>query len=90
MAGRRKPVRFSQPALSMQIKELEIELGVTLIERRKNGVQLTSEGREIARRAADILLSAWARFSWTFGGAATRGTRNTRGRILILRPKRFQ
>jgi LysR family hydrogen peroxide-inducible transcriptional activator len=48
----------SQPALSMQIKELETELGVTLIERRKNGVQLTSEGREIARRAADILLSA--------------------------------
>ena len=48
----------SQPALSMQIKELETELEVTLIERRKNGVQLTSEGREIARRAADILLSA--------------------------------
>ena len=47
----------SQPALSMQIKDLESELGVTLIERRKNGVQLTSEGREIARRAADILLS---------------------------------
>lgn len=48
----------TQPALSMQIKELESELGVTLIERRKNGIQLTSEGREIARRAADILLSA--------------------------------
>ncbi|MHA1164463.1 MAG: LysR substrate-binding domain-containing protein [Alphaproteobacteria bacterium] len=48
----------TQPALSMQIKELESQLGVTLIERRKNGIQLTSEGREIARRAADILLSA--------------------------------
>jgi len=47
----------SQPALSMQIKDLESELGVTLIERRKSGVQLTSEGREIARRAADVLLS---------------------------------
>ena len=48
----------SQPALSMQIKQLESGLGVTLIERRKNGVQLTSEGREISRRAAEILLSA--------------------------------
>lgn len=48
----------TQPALSMQIKQLESELGVTLVERRKNGVQLTSEGREIARRAAGILLSA--------------------------------
>jgi len=48
----------TQPALSMQIKELESELGVMLIERRKNGNQLTSDGREIARRAADILLSA--------------------------------
>jgi LysR family hydrogen peroxide-inducible transcriptional activator len=49
---------ITQPALSMQIKELESELGVILIERRNNGIQLTSEGREIARRAADILLSA--------------------------------
>jgi len=48
----------TQPALSMQIKQLESELGVTLVERRKNGVQLTSEGSEIARRAAEILLSA--------------------------------
>ena len=46
----------TQPALSMQIKELEADLGVTLIERRKSGVQLTSEGREVARRAAQILL----------------------------------
>ncbi len=48
----------TQPALSMQIKELESELGVMLIERRRNGIQLTSEGREVSRRAAAILLSA--------------------------------
>ena len=47
----------TQPALSMQIKELESELGVMLIERRRNGTQLTSEGREVSRRAAEILLS---------------------------------
>ena len=45
----------TQPALSMQIKELESELGVMLIERRRNGIQLTSEGREVSRRAAAIL-----------------------------------
>ena len=42
----------SQPALSMQIKDLESELGVTLIERRKSGVQLTSG----AARLPSVLL----------------------------------
>ena len=45
----------TQPALSMQIKELERELKVVLIERRRQGMQLTEEGREVARRAARII-----------------------------------
>ncbi len=45
----------SQPALSMQIQELESELGVKLVERRRKGVQLTDAGREVARRARRIL-----------------------------------
>jgi LysR family transcriptional regulator, hydrogen peroxide-inducible genes activator len=45
----------TQPALSMQIKELERELGVELIERRPQGLTLSNAGREIARRAARIL-----------------------------------
>lgn len=45
----------TQPALSMQIQELEKELGVTLIERRRGGVMLTEAGREIAGRAARVL-----------------------------------
>lgn len=48
----------TQPALSMQIKGLEESLGVTLIERRKTGVQLTGEGKEVAMRAAQILREA--------------------------------
>src|SRR5690606_41568517 len=48
----------TQPALSMQIKELESALGLALVERRKTGVQLTSDGREVAARAARILLDA--------------------------------
>ncbi|ODA69027.1 Hydrogen peroxide-inducible genes activator [Methyloligella halotolerans] len=46
----------SQPALSMQIKELEKELGVALVERTHREIRLTGEGREIARRAEAILL----------------------------------
>lgn len=49
---------ITQPALSMQIKELEAELGVTLIERRRSGIQLTGEGQEALRRAGQILRDA--------------------------------
>jgi LysR family hydrogen peroxide-inducible transcriptional activator len=45
----------TQPALSMQIQELEKQLGVELMERSRNGVMLTEAGREIARRASRIL-----------------------------------
>lgn len=45
----------TQPALSMQIQDLEAELGLQLLERRRSGVRLTEGGREIARRAARIL-----------------------------------
>src|SRR5690554_6765681 len=48
-------VAISQPALSMQIKEFEAELGVSLLERRPNDLRLTREGQEVARRAARIL-----------------------------------
>lgn len=45
----------TQPALSMQIRELEREIGVELIERRPNDVTLTETGAEVARRAERIL-----------------------------------
>ncbi len=45
----------TQPALSMQIKELEQELGIGLVERRGNSVALTLAGQEIAARAGAIL-----------------------------------
>ena len=47
----------TQPALSMQIKELEGELRLSLIERRKTGLELTEQGEEIARRGRTILAS---------------------------------
>ncbi|MCB1513590.1 MAG: hydrogen peroxide-inducible genes activator [Hyphomicrobiaceae bacterium] len=45
----------TQPALSMQIRELEQNLGLELVERTRTGIQLTDKGREIAQRAARIL-----------------------------------
>jgi LysR family hydrogen peroxide-inducible transcriptional activator len=48
---------ISQPALSMQIKELEDELQVSLVERRKSGVVLTEQGEEVVRRGRTILAS---------------------------------
>jgi LysR family hydrogen peroxide-inducible transcriptional activator len=50
-----KLCNVSQPALSMQIRDLEGHLGVTLVERSSTKLLLTSEGREIAERARDIL-----------------------------------
>ncbi|MEO5806090.1 LysR substrate-binding domain-containing protein [Devosia sp.] len=48
-------VAVSQPALSMQIQELERALGLSLIERRRSGMRLTPAGVEVAQRAARIL-----------------------------------
>lgn len=45
----------TQPALSMQIHELEQSLGLVLVERTRSGVQLTGKGAEIAARSARIL-----------------------------------
>jgi LysR family hydrogen peroxide-inducible transcriptional activator len=47
----------TQPALSMQVRELEALLGVPLVERSSGGIFLTVEGEEVARRAHDILLA---------------------------------
>jgi LysR family hydrogen peroxide-inducible transcriptional activator len=45
----------TQPALSMQVQDLEKELGLQLLERGRKGVSLTPGGREIAERAARVL-----------------------------------
>ncbi len=45
----------TQPALSMQIRDLEIELDVELVERRAGMVALTEIGLEVARRGERVL-----------------------------------
>lgn len=54
--GRAAEASFvSQPTLSTQIKKLEDELGVALVERTPRKVLLTEVGREIVQRARDVL-----------------------------------
>ncbi|MBN8969445.1 MAG: LysR family transcriptional regulator [Rhizobiales bacterium] len=45
----------TQPALSMQVQELEKSLGLQLLERGRGGVMLTEGGKEIAKRASRVL-----------------------------------
>ncbi len=54
--GRAAEASFvSQPTLSTQIKKLEDELDVSLVERTPRKVLLTEVGKEIAQRARDVL-----------------------------------
>ncbi len=46
---------MTQPALSMQVRELEHEIGAQLVERRPGEIALTETGLEVARRAEHIL-----------------------------------
>lgn len=60
-------VNVSQPSLSAQIAEMEVSLGVQLVERSRRGAMLTIAGQELVRRARNILrevedLKAVARF----------------------------
>jgi LysR family hydrogen peroxide-inducible transcriptional activator len=54
--GRAASASFvSQPTLSTQIRKLEDELGVSLVERAPRRVMLTPVGREIAERARKVI-----------------------------------
>ncbi len=49
-------VHVSQPTLSQQLRALEASLGVTLVERRLGGAELTPIGRDIADRARRLIV----------------------------------
>lgn len=48
-------LRMAQPPLSMQIKSLEVELGVQLFERRSRPIRLTPAGNSLLKDARKIL-----------------------------------
>lgn len=80
----------SQPALSMQIRELEREIGAELVERRPGEIALTPTGREVAQRAERILsatrdLVDFARHSETLAGSLKVGIIPTLAPYLLPR-----
>ncbi len=52
-----KDCAVTQPALSMQVRELEREIGAELVERRPGDIALTDTGLEVAQRAEQILIA---------------------------------
>lgn len=48
-------VHISQPALSMQIRDMEADLGVALVERRSRDIRLSRAGRAVMERARHIV-----------------------------------
>src|SRR5262245_7121516 len=48
-------LHLSQPALSRQIRALEIELGISLFDRVGRGVRLTSQGEDLLRHSRRLL-----------------------------------
>ena len=73
----------AQPSLSAQVAEMEAALGVSLFERDRRGVLLTSAGQEIIRRArrvlveADDFIEAANRFVDPLAGTLVLGQRNS-------------
>ncbi len=51
-------IHLTQPALSRQIKSLEDEIGLCLLERKANSVQLTEPGQTLLREAREVLARA--------------------------------
>src|SRR6266702_5032223 len=70
-------VHLSQPALTLQVRALEEELGVLLFQRNRHKTTLTAAG-EILREEARSLLAAADR-------AAERTKRAARGQVGLLR-----
>lgn len=51
---------ISQPSISMAIKELETELGYSILVRSNKGVKFTTRGEEVLKYAEDIMDSVYA------------------------------
>src|SRR6266545_1014965 len=70
--------RVAQPALSRQIRGLEQELGVTLLDRHPRGVAPTLAGEALARGSAGLLADMGAALD-----RATAVAAGGRGRVVL-------
>jgi DNA-binding transcriptional LysR family regulator len=71
-------LRVAQPALSRQTRDLEHELGVTLLERHAKGVTPTLAGEALARGAAQLLSD----LTWSLERAVATAA-GRRGRVVV-------
>jgi LysR family hydrogen peroxide-inducible transcriptional activator len=76
----------TQPAMSMQIRELERELAAQLVERRPGEVALTEIGREVAARSDQLLASARDLVDFARHGSGVLSGQLTLGVIPTLAP----
>jgi LysR family transcriptional regulator for metE and metH len=81
-----RELHLTQPAVSMQLKELEASCGLPLYERVGRGIQLTAAGEEVAAAAASVLE--------TLAGAqqaldAMRGLRTGRLRLAVVSTAKY-
>lgn len=82
---------ISQPSLSVQIKALEDALSIQLVERGSGQVQMTGPGREVCRRAREILSATQGLMDLSvmmkdgLGGTLRLGTSATIGPYLMPR-----
>lgn len=77
-------LRIAQPGLSKQIRDLEAELGVRLLDRGALGVRLTDAGRVFVEKARAILRDAEEAAELARGAAAGRRGRLTIGNVGAL------
>lgn len=79
-------LHLTQPAVSMQLRQLEEQLGVSLFEPVGRGLQITEPGRELAALATDLLLRVD-----DFAAAARdlRGIRRGRVRLGVVSTAKY-
>ncbi len=70
-------LHISQPALTKQIRQLEVQLGVVLFIRSRAGMAPTEAGEALAAHANDVL-TAWERTLRATRAATTRATHTLR------------
>lgn len=76
LASASRSLHMTQQALSASIKNMEAELGVTLLRRSARGVALTAEGRQLLAFAADVM-PKYRELTSSFGSASDRCLRGT-------------